>query len=259
MSGQQAMSGSLAGKVALVTGGGRGIGRATTLRLAGAGADVVVNYFRNRAPAEETAAAARERGVRAWTLRANVGDPAAIDTMCAQIGELAGGVDIFVSNAASGVLRPALELEAKHWDWTLDINARAMLLISQRVAPTMIERGWGRIIGVSSLGSTLVLENYTAVGVSKAALETLTRYLAAELAPRGIRVNAVSGSYVETEALAHFPNRAEMLRAARERTPTGRMLTPDDLAGVILFLCSDDADQICGQTLVVDGGYALPA
>jgi enoyl-[acyl-carrier protein] reductase III len=250
---------TLAGKVALVTGGGRGIGRATSLRLAEAGADVYVNYFRNREPAEATAEEIRAHGVRAWTVRANVGDPDAIEGLFAQIAGSTGGIDILVSNAASGVLRPALDLEVKHWDWTLNINARAMLLLAQQAAPGMIERGWGCIVGVSSLGSHLVLNNYAAVGISKAAIETLTRYLAAELAPRGVRVNAVSGSYVETDALKHFPNREEMLRAARERTPTGKMLEPDDLARVIVFLCSDGAEQICGQTIVVDGGYSLLA
>jgi enoyl-[acyl-carrier protein] reductase III len=250
---------SLAGRAALVTGGGRGIGRATCLRLAEAGADVYVNFFRNREPAEKTAEEIRAHGVRAWTVRANVGDPAAIEELFEQIIDTTGGVDIVVSNAASGVLRPALDLEVKHWDWTLNINARAMLLLAQQAAPHMIERGWGCIVGVSSLGSHLVLDNYAAVGISKAAIETLTRYLAAELAPKGVRVNSVSGSYVETDALKHFPNREEMLRAARARTPTGRMLEPDDLARVIVFLCSDGAAQICGQTIIVDGGYSLLA
>ena len=250
---------SLEGKTALVTGGGRGIGRATSLRLAAAGANVVINFFRNREAAEATAEEVRKHGVQAWSVRANVGDPAAIDRMFAQIGAVAGGVDVVISNAASGVLRPALELEVKHWDWTLDINARAMLLVSQRAAPYMVQRGWGRIVGVSSLGATHVVDNYAAVGISKAAIENLTRYLAVELAPMGVRVNAVSGSYVETDALQHFPNRAELLEAARRRTPTGKLLEPDDLARVILFLCSDDAEQICGQTVVVDGGFSLRA
>lgn len=249
----------LEGKTALVTGGGRGIGRATCLRLAEAGANVFVNFFRNRETAERTAEEVRAHGVRAWTLRANVGEPAAIDRMFEEITSAAGGVDVVISNAASGVLRPALDLEAKHWDWAMDINARAMLLVAQRAAPYMVAQGWGRIIGVSSLGSTLVVDNYAAVGVSKAAIETLTRYLAVELAPQGVRVNSVSGSYVETDALKHFPNREELLEATRQRTPTGKVLEEDDLARVILFLCSDAAEQICGQTIVVDGGYSLRA
>src|SRR5437763_3267510 len=151
---------SLEGKTALVTGGGRGIGRATSLRLAASGADVVVNFCRNREAPEATAAEVRTHGVQAWTVRANVGDPAAIDRMFAQIAAMAGGVDIAISNAASGVLRPALQLEVKHWEWTLNINARAMLLVAQRAAPYMVQRGWGRIVGVSSLGATHVVDTY---------------------------------------------------------------------------------------------------
>jgi enoyl-[acyl-carrier protein] reductase III len=115
------------------------------------------------------------------------------------------------------------------------------------------------IIGISSLGSTHVLENYVLVGTSKAALESLVRYLAVELAPRGIRVNAVSGGVVETGALEYFPNKEEMIRSAEQRTPAGRMVQPNDIAGAVTFLCSDDADMIRGQTVIVDGGYSLLA
>jgi enoyl-[acyl-carrier protein] reductase III len=115
------------------------------------------------------------------------------------------------------------------------------------------------IVGISSLGSARVLENYILVGTSKAALESVVRYLAVELAPRGIRVNAVSAGVVETEALDHFPNREQMLRAAEQRTPAGRMVEPDDVAGAVAYLCSPDADMIRGQTLIVDGGYSLLA
>ena len=115
------------------------------------------------------------------------------------------------------------------------------------------------IIGISSLGSTRVMENYVLVGTSKAALESLVRYLAVELAPRGIRVNAVSGGVVETGALEHFPNKDDMLRAAENRTPAGRMVTPDDIAGAVVFLASPEADMIRGQTLIVDGGFSLLA
>src|SRR5207237_1019392 len=135
--------------------------------------------------------------------------------------------------------------------------ARALLALARVVAPSM--RPGSSIVGISSLGATRVLQNYTLVGTSKAALEALVRYLAVELAPRGIRVNAVSGGVVETGALEHFPNREEMLRAARERTPAGRMVEPGDLAGAVCFLCSPAAEMIRGQTLIVDGGYSLLA
>jgi enoyl-[acyl-carrier protein] reductase III len=155
------------------------------------------------------------------------------------------------------VIKPALETEDKHWDWTLAANARALLSLARACVPEMEEGS--SIVAVSSLGSTRVLENYVLVGTSKAALESVVRYLAVELAPRGIRVNAVSAGVVETEALDYFPNREQMLRAARERTPAGRMVEPNDVAGAVAYLCSPDAEMVCGQTLILDGGYSLLA
>jgi enoyl-[acyl-carrier protein] reductase III len=169
-----------------------------------------------------------------------------------------GGLDLLVSNAASGVARPAMDVTPKHWNWTLDINARAFLLLAQRAAPLLQQRQ-GAMVAISSLGSFRTMDNYVLVGTSKAALEALVRYLAVELAPRGITVNAVSGGVVETEALESFPNREEMLRMGRERTPAGRMLRTEDLTAAILFLLSPDARMIIGQTLIVDGGFSLPA
>ena len=162
-----------------------------------------------------------------------------------------------VHNAATGVIRTALETEDKHWDWTLAANARALLSLARACVPEM--EGGSSIVAISSLGSQRVLENYVLVGTSKAALESVVRYLAVELAPRGIRVNAVSAGVVETDALDYFPNREEMLRTGRERTPAGRLVEPDDVAGAVAFLCSADADMVRGHTLVVDGGFSLLA
>jgi enoyl-[acyl-carrier protein] reductase III len=248
----------LAGRLALVTGGSRGIGRATAIALAREGADVAVGYLRNGDAAEETAASIRELGRRAVTVKGHVGDAAKVAALVdTAAGEL-GGIDLLVSNAASGVLRPAADTTAKHWDWTMDINARAFLLLAQRTAPLMAARGGGTMVALSSLGAARVLENYVLVGASKAALEALVRYLGVELAPQGIRVNGVSGGLVETDALDHFPNREAMLEASRRRTPAGRMIEPDDIARAIVFLSSSEASMVVGQTLVVDGGYSLP-
>jgi enoyl-[acyl-carrier protein] reductase III len=168
-----------------------------------------------------------------------------------------GPYGVVVHNAATGVIRSALETEDKHWDWTLATNARALLSLARACAPDMSPGS--SIVGISSLGSMRVLENYVLVGTSKAALESVVRYLAVELAPRGIRVNAVSGGVVETEALDHFPNREQMLHAAQARTPAGRMVEPDDIAAVVEFLASPAAEMVRGQTLIVDGGYSLLA
>jgi enoyl-[acyl-carrier protein] reductase III len=246
----------LRGKLALVTGGGRGIGRAIVLELARRGADVVVNYLRHGDAAAETAAQARALGVRAESVRGNVGDEQKIARLFDQVRERFGALDLLINNAASGVNRPALELSAHHWDWTVNINARGAWLCSKAAAPLMRGRD-GAIVNISSLGAGRVLADYFSVGVSKAALEAVTRYLAVELAPLGIRVNGVAGGLVATEALAAFGWGEQELEAARRRTPAGRLAEPLDLARVVLFLCGPEAHMIRGQTLVVDGGMSL--
>jgi len=208
--------------------------------------------MRNDTAAEETAEAVRGQGAQPLLLRGNVTS----ERVMAEV-ESQGPWDVVVHNAATGVIRPALETEDKHWDWTLGANARALLSLARAAAPTMPKGS--SIVGISSLGSIRVLENYVLVGTSKAALESLIRYLAVELAPREIRVNAVSGGVVETGALEHFPNKDEMIAAAQKRTPAGRMVRPSDIADVVVFLCSPEADMIRGQTIIVDGGYSLLA
>jgi enoyl-[acyl-carrier protein] reductase III len=235
----------------LVTGGTRGIGKAIALRFASSGARrIALGYLRNDKAAEAAAAEIRAAGAEPVLVRGNVGSQRVVDEFASH-----GPYDVVVHNAATGVIRPALETEDKHWDWTLAANARALLSLARACAPDM--KPGSSIVGISSLGSIRVLENYLLVGTSKAALESVVRYLAVELAPRGIRVNAVSAGVVETEALEHFPNREEMVRAARTRTPAGRMVEPEDVAGTVAFLCSPDAEMVRGQTLILDGGYSL--
>ena len=244
---------SLEGRSVLVTGGTRGIGKTIALRLASDGAArVALGYLRNDSAAEEAAEELRSAGAEPVLVRGNVASQRVISEFASH-----GPYAAVVHNAATGVIRTALETEDKHWDWTLATNARALLSLARACAPDM-ESG-SSIVGVSSLGATRVLENYVLIGTSKAALESVVRYLAVELAPRGIRVNAVSMGVVETEALDHFPNREEMLRAGHERTPAGRLVEPDDVAGAVSYLCSPDAEMVRGHTLIVDGGYSLLA
>lgn len=249
----------LEGQIALVTGGGRGIGRAVALRLASLGAHLAIVYVRNQAPAEEAAEAAREMGRKAITIRANVGKIEDIDRLFDRIDSEFHGLDIFISNAASGFNRPALQQKETGWDHTMNVNARALLFATQRAVPLMTARGGGNIIAISSPGSQRVLPDYVAVGASKAALESLVRYLAVELAPNNINVNAVSPSVVETDALKHFAllSDPEVIARAAANTPAGRLVQPEDVAGVVAFLCSPDAALIRGQVIVVDGGYTL--
>jgi enoyl-[acyl-carrier protein] reductase III len=244
-------------KVALITGSSRGIGKATAIRLAKEGYDIVINYARSKSAALETANEIEALGRKALIIKANVGDVEKIKLMFEQIEETFGRLDVFVSNAASGVLRPVMELEETHWDWTMNINSKALLFCAQEAAKLMEKNGGGKIVSISSLGSIRYLKNYTTVGVSKAAVEALTRYLAVELAPKNIIVNAVSGGAVDTEALTHFPNREELLNEAKEKTPAGRMVEIEDMVNTVMFLLSDNASMIRGQTIIVDGGISL--
>jgi enoyl-[acyl-carrier protein] reductase III len=243
---------SFEGASVFVTGGSRGIGRAIALRFAALGAArVAIGYMRSDRAAAETADELRRLGAEPALVRRNVASPGIAEDVAAL-----GPLDVLVHNAATGIIRPALETEDRHWNWTVDANARAFLALARAAAPSM--PAGSSLVAISSLGSARVMENYALVGASKAALESLVRYLAVELAPR-IRVNAVSGGVVQTGALEHFPNKEQMLESGRMRTPAGRLVEPRDIADAVVFLTSPQAEMVCGHTLVVDGGFSLPA
>jgi len=248
----------LEGKFALVTGGSRGIGRAICKRLAEHGARVCFNYLRNRNAAKEAHAEIAAVGPEPLEVRANVADAAHVDRLFETVQKEFGRLDILVSNAALGVLKPVTQLREKDWRWTMDINARALVALSRNAIELMGDRG-GSIVAVSSLGATHAIPFYGAVGASKAALEALVRHLAIENAAHGIRVNVVSGGAVDTDALKFFPNREEILEDSLKRTPAARLVTPGDMADAVLFLVSDLAQMVHGQTLVVDGGCSIVA
>lgn len=247
------------GKVALVTGSGRGIGKAIALQLASEGADIVVNFFRNRDPAEETAVQIRSLGRKAIVIKANVGELDELETLYQQIDEEFEGLDILIHNAASGFNRPAMQQKPRGWEWTMNINARSLLFGAQHAVKLMQKRGGGSIVALSSLGSMRVMEEYVAVGTSKAAIESLVRYLGVELARDNIVVNGISPGMVLTDAIKHFETfqDSDFVEEVRERTPNGRLCTPQDVAQLASFLCSPAAQMICGQTIVMDGGYTL--
>jgi len=247
----------LQGKSAVITGSGRGIGRGIALALAEKGCNVAINFVRNRADAEQTAAEAAAFGVKTAVIKANIGKEEEIIRLVHEAAALLGGLDIFVGNAASGVLKPVTQIDVKAWDWTLNINARSILIGAQTAIPYMVREGWGRIITITSIGSRRVFPEYSVVGVSKAAIETVTRYLAVELAPLGIIANCISPGVVITGALDFFKRKEDMVAHAEQHTPAGRLVTPEDVGAVAAWLCSDQAAMIVGQTIELDGGYSL--
>jgi enoyl-[acyl-carrier protein] reductase III len=249
------MSELLRGKVALVTGAARGIGRAIAQKLASAGCDVVVNYYNSHEAAEALCTEIRALGRRAQAIQAAVGEPESVDELFTEFRKHFDRLDILISNAASGVLKPVLDMSLKHWRWCMETNALALNLLAQHAMPLM--SSGGRIIAMSSLGAQRASPGYGFVGASKAALESLVRTLAQELGPRGIRVNAVSAGVVDTDALQFFPNREQVLATFAERAPAGPVLTPTDVAGAVYLLCLPEAGMITGHTLVVDGGFAI--
>jgi enoyl-[acyl-carrier protein] reductase III len=249
------MTGVLQGQVALVTGGARGIGRAIAKKLAASGADIAVNYYNSHEEAEALCAELRALGRRAVAIQGSVGIPDSVDEMFDALRSHFDHLDIVVSNAASGVLKPVMEMGLKHWRWCVETNAFAVNLLAQHAVPMM--KNGGRIIAMSSLGAQRAMPGYGFIGASKAALEALVRALAQELGPRGIRVNTVSAGVVDTDALAYFPNREQLLENFAQRTPAGPVLTPDDVAGAVYLLCLPEAAMITGHTLVVDGGFCI--
>lgn len=252
------MSIRLDGKVALITGGSRGIGRAIVRALAKAGAHVGVNYFLNEPAALEAVEEARSFGVKAVTLQGDVSRSDSIDEIFEQLVDKLGAPDIVISNAATGVLQPALTLKQRQWQKVMDTNAWSFIALAQKAVPYMEGRG-GKLVAISSLGSVRAIPDYTAVGASKAALESIVRHLAAELGPKGINVNCVSAGVIDTDALKAFPHRQEILANTAGRQPLTETLRPEHVADVVLFLCSDLARMVHGHVLTVDGGYSIIA
>lgn len=249
------MSQPLAGKVAFITGGARGIGRATALKLAGEGCDVAMVYHNSHEEAEDVCNQIRGQGRKALAIQADVSDPESLAEAFDEFKKDFDRVDIVVSNAAIGVLKPAMELTRKHWRRCMETNALALNTLAQNAVPMM--KDGGRIIGISSMGASRAIPHYSFIGASKAALEAMARSLAQELGRDGIRVNIVNAGVVDTDALKYFPNREQLLEESARRTPTGVNLTPNDVANAVYLLCLPEAEMINGHTLIVDGGYCI--
>lgn len=246
---------ALQGKNAIVTGGTRGIGRATALKLASAGCNVAVLYFNSHEEAEAIVREIGAMGRKAIAIQADVASPESMAEAFETLRQTFDRLDIAVSNAATGVLRPMMELTLKHWRKVTETNAFALTTLAQLAVPMMPDGG--RIIAISSLGSQRAIPQYAFIGASKAALEALARSLAQELGSQCIRVNVVNAGAVDTDALKHFPNRDSLLEEHARRAPAGPTLTPEDVANGVYLLCLPEAEQITGHTLMVDGGYAI--
>jgi len=251
---------SLSGSVALVTGSSRGIGRATLLALARAGCDVCVTYLNSARNAREVAEEAERLGRKAIVVKADLSEPDDVRALCGFVDKEFGRLDILVSNAAGGGFRTLLETTPAQFDYAMRINVQALMLLAQHGAPLLgrTRLGRARLITMTSLGGTRALPRYGLIGAGKGALESMTRHLALELGPQGVNVNCVCAGLVDTGALSALPNKEEIFAARRQRSLVGGGdLTPEDVAGVVLFLASPLADKIQGQTIVVDGGTSI--
>ena len=249
--------GPLSGRTALVTGSSRGIGRAIALKLADLGADVAVNYVMRESAANEVVAEVQRRGRRGIAVQADVSKTDQLNALFGRVKTEWNGLDIYVNNAIDvASFGPVLRLRADAWRHTIDSHVTTFLLASQQAAKLMEGRR-GVIVALSSLGSRGYIPGYAPIGVGKAAIESLTRYLAVELGPRGVRVNTVSAGPIDTDSLRVFSTFEQMKAASSELAPGRRMGEPDDVADVVGFLCTDQARWIYGQTVIVDGGMSL--
>ena len=252
-------SNDLTNKLVLVTGGAKNVGKAIAARFAAHGAHVIINFFHSLDESKRTVAALRALGGKVDAIRASVAQKPQVDRMFDEIEAKYGRLDILVNNAAAGALLDVEAIAEEHFDRAIDTNLKGAFWCSRRAADLMARSGGGAIVNVSSVGATLVPANYLVVGTSKAALESLTRYLAVEYAPRNIRVNTASATLIDGDVAAQFPDPVNTKRSSIAATPLRRLATADDMADLVLFLASDAARWITGQVVVADGGLSLCA
>jgi NAD(P)-dependent dehydrogenase (short-subunit alcohol dehydrogenase family) len=247
----------LNGKTSLVTGSSRGIGRAIAVKLGRLGADVAVNYVTSERDALDVVQQLQDMGRRAFAVQADVSNVEQLRSLFDRVKAEWGSLDIYVNSAIDvASFGPISRLRADGWRHTIDSHVTTFLLASQHAARLMEGRE-GCIVALSSLGSRGYIPGYAPIGVGKAAIEALTRYLAVELGPAGIRVNTVSGGPIETDSLRRFSTYEQMKEASTRLAPGRRMGQPEDIADVVAFLCTKEARWIYGQTLIVDGGLSL--
>ncbi len=246
---------TMEGKVALVTGGSRGIGRAICLELARRGAAVAVNFAGNEAAAQETAEACRALGAQAEIFRADVADPAACEELVKAVKERFGRVDILVNNA--GITRDGLLMTAKaeDFDQVLDTNLRGAYFCMKAASKLMMRQRYGRIVNLSSVVGLRGNAGQTGYAASKAGILGLTKAAAKELAARSITVNAVAPGFIDTDMTSVLPEKAK--EAMLTTIPMGRPGAPEDVARAVAFFAEESAAYLTGQVLCVDGGMAV--
>ncbi len=246
---------SAASRVALVTGGSRGIGRAVAERLGAAGHKVAVNYVANEAAAADTVAAIEAAGGTAMAFAADVGDATAVDALVAAVADQLGPVEILVNNA--GITRDDLlmRMGPEAWDAVIRTNLTSVYLCSRAVLRGMLRAKWGRIINISSVAGVYGNPGQANYSAAKAGVIGLTKSLAKEIGSRGITVNAIAPGFIETDMTAALGD--EVAATVTQQITLGRLGTPQEVASVVGYLASGDASYITGQTILVDGGLAI--
>lgn len=246
----------LSGKVAMVTGGSRGLGEVAATALAKAGADVAV-CGRNTADLDRVTSAMRALGREAEPFVLDVTAKATVHDGVERILRHFGKVDILVNNAGVNHRVPVLEFPEEAWDLVINTNLKGYFLVAQAVVPQMIERGYGKVINMSSILGTVALPNQVAYASSKGGVDQMTKVMALEWAKQGVRVNAIGPTYFETELVAQLRNDPERFNFINERTPMGRWGYPPELEGIVIFLAAPASDFITGQTIYIDGGWTI--
>tara|TARA_B110000438_G_scaffold301435_1_gene356312 strand:- start:10304 stop:11056 length:753 start_codon:yes stop_codon:yes gene_type:complete len=242
-------------KTAIITGGTRGIGKELCYEFAKKGCNIIFTYARSSKEAKIIEEDINKLGVYAIAKKINLLHLENIEEFYKFLNEKNIKIDFLINNAASGVMKNSLDTTEKHWDWTMQINVKSPWVLSKKISNIMNKKG--RIINITSPGSTRVINNYFSIGVSKAALESMTRYMAFDLAPKDINVNSISASLLETDAIKHFPNQDEINNILKRPNPKQKKLIPNHIAKVAIMLCSEGADMIVGQNILVDGGDTL--
>jgi len=242
-------------KTVIITGGTRGLGKELCLEFAKNGCNVIFTYSRSQTESKKVKLEIEKLGVTAKFFKLNLLSPDNINQFCEIIKKENINFDFLINNAASGVMKNSIETTEKHWDWTMQVNVKGPWLLSKNLSKNINKKG--KIINISSPGSTKVLNNYFSIGVSKAALESLTRYMAYDLAKYDISVNSISASLLETDAIKHFPNQEEIKSILSRKNPKQKKLIPNDVAKFAVSLCSEAGDMVIGQNILIDGGDTL--